>query len=490
MCEKDKYNNYFYFHHTLELNTQNMRKSCFLICLLFSTCIAHSQSSVNGVWHSSFSVMGQSFLMDLEIDMDQLSILMSNPELEGGPKIPVQDVIYSDVHISFAWKAGGLSFVGNYFPTGDSLSGQMKQSGLEWHAAFFREVQKKNVAIRPQQPQAPFPYESKEISYKNTKDGTEIFATLTFPIFKTSDYPIVVLASGSGPQDRNCSILGHQPFLLIADQFARNGIATLRFDDRGTGNSSASYADATLTDFGNDVVSSVDYLSNQKEFKGHKIGLLGHSEGGMHILLAQKMRSKKVKFMVFLASIGGTGLEAIVQQQYDIALKNGETEELARWNQSLFKAASDCILKEKDVQKCKDQIDAMIHQKIELLPEDVSKDMKESELSQMLNGLLNNAWGREFLSFDAQQYLADYSTPAIAVFGGEDIQVEPTINARKFNEGFQKAKNDQANTQVLPGLNHLLQTCKSCSVFEYGELTETMNPAVFQTIIPFIISQK
>ena len=466
-----------------------MKKSLFAFCLLMFSCLSFSQTSINGVWHSSFSVMGQSFLMDLEIDIDQLSILMSNPEVPGSPKVPVQDVVYSDVHVSFAWKAGGLTFLGNYYPDGDSLSGEMKQSGLAWHAGFFREIQKKDVAIRPQKPQAPFPYESKDVQYTNKTDGTVIFATLTYPSSKSNNFPIVILASGSGPQDRNCTILGHEPFLLIADQFARNGIATLRFDDRGTGNSTADFGNASLSDFATDVVSAVDFLTSQKEFKGHKIGLMGHSEGGIHILMAQKMRKKHIQFLVFLASIGGTGLETIAQQQFDIAIKNGATNEVAFWNKSLFYGASQCVLNEKDVVKCKTDIQAFIHQKVLELPSEIASGINESDLLAMLHNLLNNEWGREFLNFDAQIYLSKYSMPAIAVFGGEDVQVEPTSNARKFNEGFQKAKNNKATTVVLPGLNHLLQTCKSCSVLEYGDLTETMNPAVFKTIIPFIVKQ-
>jgi len=452
--------------------------------VLLKVDTTHSQTIIDGTWHSSFQVMGQSMLIDLNI----------SPSAENGNYL--SDPAHSEQHMDlssfsfegdsllFRWAKGNLDYAGRYSVAGDSISGTMKQSGLSWPVTFKREMQQLIVAVRPQKPVAPFPYSSQEVSYFNTEDSTQVFATLTYPAEPTGDYPVVIFASGSGPQDRNCTLLGHEPFLLLADQFARNGIATLRFDDRGTGQSKANYFKASLTDFGNDVASGIAFLQTRPELADHPLGLLGHSEGGMHILLAQQQFPKQVDFMIFLSCIGITGKEVLIQQQYDIPLRSGGGEQVAAWNRSVYEGLTAIVLKQKDPVKAGEKIGVFLRSQYKKAPEGALEGMNETQYVMANSYMLNNDWGRQFLVFDAGAYLKKYKGPGLALFGEKDLQVDAATNLAGFKKAL--AMNPAFQYIIYPGINHLMQTCASCTISEYGDLTETIAPGVIDTVITYI----
>lgn len=445
---------------------------------------AHSQPVIDGTWHASFQVMGTPMLMDLDIQLTAGSAsYMLNPD-HPDKKVTLQKVVFINDSLAFEWPAGNLSFKGKHYAAGDSITGTMRQSGLSWPVTFSREFRQLRVVERPQKPVAPFPYASREVVYRNRKDSTLIYGTLTYPVDSSGHYPVVIFASGSGPQDRNCSLLGHEPFLLLADQLARNGIATLRFDDRGTGASQASYSKASLTDFGNDAAAGIAFIRTQPELAGHPVGLLGHSEGGIHILLAQKQFPKEVDFLVFLASIGVTGKEVLVRQQYEIPLKAGKSETVARWNSEVFKGMSDIVLAQKDQKKASEELGDFLRKAYKSAPEGAVKGMNEMQFVMGHAVFLNNTWARQFLAFDPAAYLRKYRNPALVVFGEKDVQVNAETNLAAFKQAL--AKNPAVAYVVIPSANHLLQTCRDCTVTEYGELTQTMDPRAIATIVSFI----
>lgn len=464
-------------------------KTCLFSIFLFITSLSLGQKDVGGLWHSSFVVMGQPMLLDLEIDSKTNEAAIIAPD-QSMFKMICSEVILDDNLVHFAWKQGGLEYQGFYHPEGDSIYGTMKQNGIEWEVTFLREIQQKKALHRPQTPTGPTNYTEKEVSYVNPVDQVTIHGTLTLPINpKNEHYPIVVFASGSGPQDRNCTILGHQSFYVIADYLAKQGIGSLRFDDRGTGKSTASYNKASLEDFGNDVISSVNYLKKNKQLKKHPIGLLGHSEGGMHILLAQEKLKKKISFLIFLASIGGTGEQTLVQQQYDIPIKNGSSVEAATWNAQVYRGMSEIILRVREEKACNDSLQKFLSKMYYAAPKGSIEGQTESGFIFGNQQFLNNPWGRQFLAFNAANYLKKIQNiPVLALFGGSDIQVEPTRNSYLFQEALAENHTAKKVIEIVPGLNHLLQKCSSCNVLEYGELSETMNPLVLEKIAQFIVN--
>jgi alpha/beta superfamily hydrolase len=308
--------------------------------LLFFVLPFSLLGQITGTWNSSFIVMGMSKRINLNIEISDKDTAgwIRDPESKSAVKIPIDKLKILNDSLHFSWTAGGLTFNGRYFSIGDTLNGIFHQAGLEWNVHLTREEQELKQLLRPQEPKAPFPYKSEERLIKN--GCVTLSATLTLPE-TDSTFPIVVLASGSGPQDRNCEIMGHKPFLVIADYLARNGIACLRFDDRGTGKSTGVFMRATLEDFASDVKACVNHVKKDQRFANSPIGIVGHSEGGMHALIAAQ-KNKEVSFVIELASVGTSGLEVFLTQQYQIPLKeNGDTA-LAVWNRELFRGA--CVI--------------------------------------------------------------------------------------------------------------------------------------------------
>jgi pimeloyl-ACP methyl ester carboxylesterase len=430
---------------------------------------------VSGTWHTSFTVMGMSKRLDLnlEISAKDTSGWIKDPESKFAVKIPLNQLELLNDSLHFAWSAGRLTFDGRYFPKGDSINGVFHQAGLEWDALFTREEQALKKLVRPQEPVAPFPYKSEELLIKN---GDVILgATLTLPETGTN-FPIVVLASGSGAQDRNCDIMGHKPFLVIADYLARNGIGCLRFDDRGTGKSTGVYMSSTLEDFASDVKACVHHLKTDQRFMLSNFGIAGHSEGGMHALIAAQ-KNKEVAFIIDLASVGTSGLDVFLTQQFEIPLKESGDTAMANWNRELFRGACAIVGSENNAETRTQKLNEYLDRQYQTAPE---------EVRMAVQMLLNNEWFRQFQSYEAEDYLKKLSIPILTINGGADVQVEPEMNNLGFAKGFSKKSRTTSDAFIVPGLNHLMQHCKTCTVTEYSELDETFAPEVLELMVKWI----
>jgi hypothetical protein len=256
-----------------------------LFCTILTCTHFTLQAQIQGVWHSNFQVAGKSLLMDLDIKGigQDGSIIVSIPDQ---PKMKPQTMtdfaLFSD-SLWFSWKAIGLTYAANL--RGDSLIGKMSQGGITWKAVFYKEVQQiKEVQGKIQDPKAPFPYQETELSIGVAKK-IQISGNLILPeTEKNGSFPLVIMVSGSGAQDRNCEILGHKPFWVLADDLGRHQIASFRYDDRGVGKSGGKFETATQVDFGNDLVAIVQYF--KKAYPKAQIYIYGHSEGGMTALRA------------------------------------------------------------------------------------------------------------------------------------------------------------------------------------------------------------
>lgn len=459
------------------------------LCLLGNKKMM-AQSSVEGLWHGAFTVIGQAYLIDLTVDLRNSEVYLTNPESDSKIKNYGTNVSYENNRLRFEWPTAKLKFQGVCSEKGDTLKGKMTQNGLTWDMLFLRTKAEKPVILRPQEPKPPYAYRTETIQFKNERDGTVIHGIVTYPLDTTSNYPIVILDSGSGPQDRNGAILGHKPFLVLADAFAKAGIASFRFDDRGAGESTANYGASSLYDFASDVVASIDFLAKQKQFKTHKIGLLGHSEGGMHILIAQHERPKKVAFLVFLAAPGILGRDVLVQQQYEMPLKNGLSDSIARWNQELYNGMSAVVMREEDPLRANEQLRTLLREMFAIAPMGaLDEGVTEEEFIAGNAPFLNNDWGRQFLKYDPRKQIRSVKVPLFFLYGGADNQVNPQANEAGIQQALSSKQRNTAEFHVVPGLNHLLQTCSTCVFSEYGELTETMSPAAIQLIVQFLQKQ-
>ena len=451
----------------------------FTLILLTSTIFGQ----INGIWHASFKIMGNANRMDLTISNYPFNPVAKMSDPDGSYENIVMDKLkITDSTLSFLWAKIGLTFDGKFSKNGDSIVGVMSQMDVKWAANFTLTVQEKIVVERPQEPKAPFAYPVEELLIKNGENT--IGATLTLPLNAGENYPIVVLASGSGAQDRNCELVGHKSFLVIADYFARNGIACLRFDDRGVGKSTGNFQTASLEDFASDVNACVNYLVRDPRFVGHKIGVAGHSEGGMHVLIAAKS-NKKIQFIVELASVGTSGGEVLAEQNYLIYKSSGSSEEVALWAKETITGICG-ILAENSVEKAVDPLTIYIETRYALAPKEFTDETSLSNYQMGIIMMLNNDWGRQFLGFETATYLKKLKVPVLAINGSKDIQVPPVSNQAGFAKNFSKKSQPNSKALVIDGLNHLFQTCTTCTISEYGELEETFSEKVLKKMTTWI----
>ena len=456
-------------------------KSLLLFTLLFLATSTFSQ--INGTWHTSFTIMGNANRMDLTISNYPFNPVANMSDPDGSYENIVMDKLkITDSTLSFLWTKIGLSFDGKFSKNGDSIVGVMSQMDIKWAANFTRTEQEKIVVKRPQEPKAPFAYPVEELLIKNGENM--LGATLTLPLNAGTNYPIVVLASGSGAQDRNCELVGHKSFLVIADYLARNGIGCLRFDDRGVGKSTGVFQTASLEDFASDVNACVNYLVHDQRFAGHKIGVAGHSEGGMHALIAAKT-NKKIQFVVELASVGTSGGEVLAEQNYLIYTSSGSSEEVGRWAEETIKGICP-ILAENSAEKAVDPLSKYIESRYAVAPKEFTESTNLAQYQMGIITMLNNDWGRQFLGFQAATYLKKVKVPVLAINGSKDIQVPPVSNQTGFAKNFSKKSLPQSKAIVVDGLNHLFQTCTTCTLSEYGELEETFSEAVLKEMTTWI----
>lgn len=343
------------------------------------------------------------------------------------------------------------------------------------------------AAQRPQEPKPPFDYETEDVAFVNTIDTVTLAGTFTRPNGK-GKFPAVILVTGSGPQNRNEELMGHKPFLVLADHLTRNGIAVLRYDDRGTGESTGQYSEASVSDLARDAKTAFEYLLQRKDVDYGKIGLLGHSEGGQigQIVAAEQPR---LAFLVSLAGPGVNGVEVMIAQTEAVNRSMGLPDKLVEHNvdlqrglmQLIAEETNDDMLRVKLLQRLKDVYAAL---------DSNSKKMLKEET--FVNGGMKQVMSREFLSIvrhDPRQFYPKIKCPVLAINGSRDIQVISGINLKGWENGLKQAGNNKITTRSFEGLNHLFQQCKACTVPEYGQLTETISPEVLDVITEWIQQQ-
>jgi pimeloyl-ACP methyl ester carboxylesterase len=331
--------------------------------------------------------------------------------------------------------------------------------------------------LRPQTPKPPFPYTEREASYENAKDGAVFGGTLTIPAGK-GPHPAVVLLTGSGSQDRDETVFGHKPFLVIADQLSRNGLAVLRVDDRGVGKSKGDFKNATLELHATDAEAAIAWLKKQPEIDPKRIGLLGHSEGGI-IAAMVGARSKDVAFLVSIAGPGVSGAE----------LNPLQIEALLRAQGNGDAAVAAIVAEQKKIMKLvvDDAPDAEVEKAVRAafavaqsqVPE-VKANRASGEIDkEMLFQLaaLKTPWFRSFVKLDARQSWRKVRCPVLALIGSKDTQVPADVNLAEIGKALAAGGNKDVTTTKLAGLNHLLQTASTGLLEEYGTIEETMSPA-------------
>jgi pimeloyl-ACP methyl ester carboxylesterase len=333
---------------------------------------------------------------------------------------------------------------------------------------------------RPQNPVKPYPYRDEDVTYENKIQNVTLAATFTVPQGK-GPFSAVVLITGSGPQDRDETLLGHKPFLILSDYLTRHGIAVLRADDRGTAKSTGDFKTATTADFATDTEAGIAYLKTRLEVDPRKIGLIGHSEGAV-IAPMIAARNPDVAFIVMMAGSGVSGDQVLVAQREAIAVAGGtKPEEAAKYaakeKEMLALIEAEKVPTEKD--------DAALEKE---LREKMAGDVPESQIGLQIK-LLTSPWFRYFLTYDPASALRKVTCPVLVLNGEKDKQVLPEQNLPPIRQALTQAGNKHFEVDELPGLNHLFQTANTGSPTEYAGIEETMSPVALEKINTWIAKQ-
>jgi len=326
---------------------------------------------------------------------------------------------------------------------------------------------------RPQNPVKPYPYHEEDVTYDNKVQNVTMAATLTIPQGK-GPFPAVVLITGSGPQDRDETLLGHKPFLVLSDYLTRQGIAVLRADDRGVGKSTGVFANATTADFATDTEAGIAYLKTRPEIDPHKIGLVGHSEGGV-IAPMIAARNPDVAFIVMMAGTGVRGDEVLVAQSEAIAVASGQNPDQAAKDATKEREMLKLVETEKDPTALEKE-----------LKEKMAGDVPAGQIGMQITQL-TSPWFRYFLTYDPATALRKVTCPVLAINGEKDKQVLPSQNLPPIRKALEQAGNKRFEVDELPGLNHLFQSSKTGSPGEYAQIEETISPVALEKIATWIL---
>ena len=434
-------------------------------------------SDIDGTWMGSLDTGAVKLRVVFHIlnAEDGLTATMDSPD-QGMKDLSASSVTRNGASLKIEAKGIGGVFEGTIAADQSSIDGIWSQGGSSLPLLLKRVKDQAELELkRPQVPKKPYPYREEEVTYANRTQNVTLAATFTIPQGK-GPFAAVLLITGSGPQDRDESLLGHKPFLILSDYLTRHGIAVLRADDRGTGKSTGVFSGATTADFSTDTEAGVAYLKTRPEVDPHKIGLIGHSEGGV-IAPMVAARNKDVAFIVMMAGTGVTGDQILPAQAEAIAVASGTNPDEAAKNAAKEKEMLTLVETEKDQSVLEKE-----------LKEKMAGDVPDAQIGMQILQI-TSPWFRYFLTYDPASALRKVTCPVLAINGSLDKQVLPDQNLPAIRKALDEAGNKRVEIDELPGLNHLFQTAKTGAPTEYAEIEETMSPVALEKITSWILKQ-
>lgn len=460
--------------------------SALLILASLGSNLFPQPNDLTGSWSGKLKLpngIQLTIVFNLQRSEGKYSATLDSPD-QGAKGIPCGEVKVKDDSITIDVPVIMGDFKGEINFETKKIKGIWFQSGssFELELEYSKEFVGPN---RPQEPKPPFPYNSEEVKFFNEKDSITLAGTLTFP--KEGDnFPAIVLISGSGAQNRDEEIFNHKPFLVIADYLTRNGFAVLRFDDRGVGESEGVYSDATTFDFAEDVRAAVNYLRTRKEINKNKIGLIGHSEGGM-IASIVASSNDNIAFLVLMAGPGIPGDSILYLQTELIYRAEGESDEKIREILNEVREVYSVLKSDEDEEIIKQKLRGMYQQKFEKMTEEEKKKYGDpNTYIEMELRIATSKWFRTFLKFNPEPFIEKIKCPVLAINGEKDLQVPPKQNLSAIEAALKTGGNKKFLIKELPVLNHLFQTSKFGTIGEYGVIEETISPLALDTILDWL----
>jgi len=446
------------------------------------------KQSLAGSWLGRITAGGVSLRIVFNlavIEKDSLIVTMDSPD-QGVKNIKLGQVTLEKEKIRIS--AGLMLAEYNGTIKNDTLiEGAWKQGGNEFKLDLTRLITEFTLN-RPQEPVPPFPYRTEEVTFTNNKFKINLAGTLTIPE-GNGPFPAVILITGSGAQNRNEELMGHKPFMVIADYLSRKGIMVLRYDDRGVGGSQGDYLKATTADLSTDAMAAFNFLKEHPLADHKSIGLAGHSEGGL-IAPMVAASDEKIAFIISLAGPGVRGEEIIHRQNNDISRISGIDEKQIKEGIELNRKLFSVLIKENDNKKAEEKM-VSLYRKI-LTKRKATPGEIEAAQKQLNAGLnpVTYDWFRYFLVTDPAFFWKKVKCPVLALNGEKDLQVAAEINLNAIEKAVLSGGNSSIKKLQFPGLNHLFQHAKTGLPSEYGDIEETFSNEVLEIISDWILNQQ
>lgn len=467
-----------------------LHQSLLVICLLFSYVINAQTNTIEGSWQGQLLIQGQPLTIVLHLTKENDNTYkgtFDSPDQKAFG-IPFTEVTFVNPNLKCDISKMQL-IVSGILKSNDSLQLTWQQGPATFPLAMGRLKSKDRSITRPQEPKGSLPYQVKEVSFENKVDKIKLKGTLTIPN-GSGPFPAVVLVSGSGPQNRNSAVFDHQPFLVLSDYLTRHGIAVLRYDDRGTGESEGVFMVATSIDLANDANAAFNFLYNQKGIDKKKVGIAGHSEGGM-IAPMVAVQNKKVGFNVLIAG-PALPIDSLMYEQIRLTMEATNTPEMTIKNQLIFNHQLFNYLKAMPTyEKTEAGLDSFLR---EVVIAQMGKDTTGlfaavQSQSDQLHPMVT-PWFHYFINYQPKNNLSHLKIPVLGIYGEKDLQVRALSNAAVLKTILEKSKLRNFKVHTFPQLNHLMQTANTGSIEEYHEINETFNEAVMQMITEWILTLK
>ena len=460
-----------------------------LLVLLGLPPLHAADPTLEGNWKGTIEVLGKEIPVRFEFENaggGKLTGIMLSPS-QTDARIPVTAVSLFDRKVDIAVDFVGGNYEGRMSANGETIRGEWTQAA----STVELELERSDEAFaydRPQTPKPPFPYESHEVRFANSLGKNQLAGTLTVPRNPVNPVPAVVLVTGSGPQDRDETIAGHKPFAVIADYLTRKGIAVLRYDDRGVGDSTGNFEFATTLDFATDAWAAVEFLKDRKDIDPKRIGIIGHSEGGIVAPIVATKRDD-VAFLILLAAPGLRGDLTLLTQTKAIGEASGLRPELVTLNQQFLKSVYG-ILTEPDPDLAQLQTLGTNFEKEvkQLAGSDLPALAQIGPLIEQQMKMIESPWFARFLALDPAEYLAQVSCPVLALNGERDLQVLADQHLPVIEATLAANPNAATGTVIeeIPGTNHLFQRADTGLPGEYSQIEETISPSVLKKIADWI----
>lgn len=465
-----------------------MKKYYLLFCSLVLSCLALAQRNITGTWAGKLATPGGSLRIVVHIQekTNGYTATLDSPD-QGATGIRFSSVLLNGDSIHLELPVANARYSGT-LTSDTTIRGQWIQG-----TSFPLDLEKATAADtvakpkRPQTPVPPFPYLSTDVLYQNKDKSITYGGTVTRPA-GSGPFPALLLLTGSGPQNRDEEIFGHRPFAVIADYLTKRGYLVLRTDDRGVGQTTGDRTTATSHDFAIDAMAGLNYLQSLPEVDQTKIGLLGHSEGGMvaQIVAAQR---KDVDFLILLAAPGEKIIDLMTDQNKAILASMGLPAPVAQHYLELYKPLVTAIAYAASDTAAYTAATNLVSEWVKKTPADVvaattgirNDESKEQFINRFVRET-GSPWFRYFIRYNPAPLLQKIGAKVLALNGDKDIQVLSSTNLPALKSALQKSGAKTVTAVEMKGLNHLFQHCQKCTIAEYAELEETIAPEVLESI--------